>query len=213
MLTRHDFPVLWQRLRPSLKRAFSTNALTAIAFSALAAGAFLALSENPSSQASSGAAAAAASAATTKTAAVSVLACDRQTWPYLDLRCNEAASEQARKTRQVRVITGGGKTVTMVTPLPVAEPPRHPEPPRAVAMAPMQIGPPVIPVKLQEPPQAKEEAQQSAAGKNLTTRSSARRGDGPLVIVPDRYGPETVATIGSADEPGPWVYRVPPAIW
>ena len=53
--------------------------------------------------------------------------CEKQAWPYIDQRCAQRV-EAARGTRQVRIVTDKGNSVTVMTPVPVVEAKPKPAP-------------------------------------------------------------------------------------
>src|SRR5829696_1930310 len=94
--------------------------------------------------ASTPATAAASTPATTAAADESL--CDKQAWPYVDQRCAQRV-DAARGTRQVRIVTDKGHSVTAVTPVPIVEPKQKPAPQApTVAQNDKPLGPPVAPV-------------------------------------------------------------------
>jgi hypothetical protein len=96
----------------------------------------------------------AAANAPQNTAAADETFCDKQAWPYVDQRCAKRV-EAARGTRQVRIVTDKGHSVTTVTPLPVVEPkPKAAPPAPTIAQAEKPIGPPVAPAAAPTSPPA-----------------------------------------------------------
>lgn len=143
MSRRQDFPVLWKQVPHGTSYIPSMTVLFAVAAIALGVGVFLALPEHP--ETTSQAASAATPVPETTTAADESL-CDKQAWPYIDQRCAQRV-EAARGTRQVRVVTDKGNSVTVRTPEPIVEPKPKPVPQSpVVAKAERPIGPPAAPV-------------------------------------------------------------------
>ena len=143
MSRRQDIPVLWKQVPHGTSYIPSMTVLFAVAALALGVGVFLALPEHP--ETTSQAASAATSVPETTTAADESL-CDKQAWPYIDQRCAQRV-EAARGTRQVRVVTDKGNSVTVRTPEPIVEPKPKPAPQSpVVATAERPIGPPAAPV-------------------------------------------------------------------
>jgi len=143
MSRRQDFPVLWKQVPHGTSYIPSMTVLFAVAAIALGVGVFLALPEHP--ETTSQAASAATPVPETTTAADESL-CDKQAWPYIDQRCAQRV-EAARGTRQVRVVTDKGNSVTVRTPEPIVEPKPKPAPQSpVVATAERPIGPPAAPV-------------------------------------------------------------------
>lgn len=137
MVARHDFPILWKRLHSILAYAPPTKVALALMAAALGAGVLLTLPD-PSSDSPS------ASQPQQDQAALNAI-CEKQAWPYVDRRCADPVPYE-RGTRQVRVVTERGETLTMATPVPIIEPKRaQPPRPQVVAEAPKKIGPEVIP--------------------------------------------------------------------
>jgi hypothetical protein len=148
--------------------------LFAVAALALGVGVFLALPEHP--ETTSQAASAATSVPETTTAADESL-CDKQAWPYIDQRCAQRV-EAARGTRQVRVVTDKGNSVTVRTPEPIVEPKPKPAPQSpVVATTERPIGPPAAPVA-DAPPKVEKvvaapEQQVAPASKNSAPQTAA----------------------------------------
>jgi hypothetical protein len=149
MPARRDFTVLRKEVH---HRHFSIGAatfLSAAALLGLGAGVFFML---PGESASESPVASAAANAPEPTADESF--CDKQAWPYVDQRCAKRV-EAARGTRQVRIVTDKGHSVTTVTPLPVVEAKPAPAPAApAVAQAERPIGPAAAPAAAESSPQA-----------------------------------------------------------
>jgi hypothetical protein len=143
MSRRQDIPVLWKQVPHGPSYIPSMTVLFAVAALALGVGVFLALPEHP--ETTSPAVAAATNGPETTPAADESL-CDKQAWPYIDQRCSQRV-EAARGTRQVRVVTDKGNSVTVRTPEPIVEPKPKPAPQSpVVATAERPIGPPAAPV-------------------------------------------------------------------
>ncbi|HZS64298.1 MAG TPA: hypothetical protein VFA53_07365 [Xanthobacteraceae bacterium] len=127
MFTRHDFRILWPRVRSLLRQARTTNGLAVVALCGLFGSAVLAWSVSSHKPAASNAAvpAKAAASATNALAEASPAPrdpCERQAWPYYDPRCTAAGRSARRPTRDVRVMTSDGDTKTVAMPVPVVAP-------------------------------------------------------------------------------------------
>jgi hypothetical protein len=114
--------------------------------------------------------------------------CENQAWPYIDQRCAQRV-EETRGTRQVRVVTDKGNSVTIVTPVPTEEAKPKPLPQTAVvAQADRQIGPPAAPAAPESAPQTEK-------------------------VAAAREAPVAALSTGDAAEPGPTVQAaVAPAV-
>lgn len=162
MFTRHENPILWKRVYPYLTHPHAPKAAAAVIAAALGAGL---VATWPDASTGTSSTASVAPAVEQKQAAAEA-SCETQTWPYIDHRCEEAAGKAGRGTRQVRVVTDRGVTLTTVTAVPIVEP-KQPAPPRrqAIAKADMQLGPAVAPA----PPEQEQPLAQEA--KALTARA------------------------------------------
>lgn len=154
MLKQNGFDARWRRIHDNLRPYLpSSPVLGALALLLLGAGLVMALPD--SDEAASPAAA--ANAAATPVASGDDSLCGQQSWPYIDQRC-AARVETARGSRNVRIVTDKGTTVNTVTPMPVVEKKRAPQPAQpTVAKAEPQpqpkIGPTVIPAVAQAKPE------------------------------------------------------------
>ena len=159
MIDRYDPSVLRMQVHhdrsssiPSMPVLFAVGAL------ALGLGVFLALPEHSDlePQAASASAGVPETTGSTATAADELL-CDKQAWPYIDQRCAQRV-EAARGTRQVRIVTDKGNSVTVQTPQPIVEPKPKPAPSTpVVAQTDRPIGPPAAPMA-NSPPQVEKVA-------------------------------------------------------
>jgi hypothetical protein len=132
MSVKHEFPGLRNRSYVRSPRVLSAAAILVVG------GALLALTDS-----SSKSDVAAATVNGPQTTADEL--CEKQAWPYFDQRCAQRG-EETRNTRQVRVVTDKGFSVTMVTPVPTVEAKPNPLPQTPlVTQADRQIGPPAIP--------------------------------------------------------------------
>src|SRR4051794_13602926 len=102
----------------------SLTVLSAVAAVALGAGIFLAL---PDGEGDETPATTAAATADLPESGPDESLCDKQAWPYVDQRCAQRV-EAARGTRQVRIVTDKGTSVTAVTPQPIVEAKPKPAP-------------------------------------------------------------------------------------
>ncbi len=84
------------------------------------------------------------SASAAETSEVDDSACDKQAWPYVDQRCAQRI-EKARDTRQVRIVTDKGNSVTVTTPVPVVEAKPKPTATPVVAQVERKMGPAAVP--------------------------------------------------------------------
>jgi hypothetical protein len=151
MLMQHDFPVLRDQIhRPSTP---SIGILSAVALSIVGACALLALPEDGSNKQPE----IASSVANVPETAADDSLCDKQAWPYIDERCAQRV-EQTRSTRQVRIVTDKGNSVTVMTPVPVVEAKPKPAPkPPVVAQADRPIAP-ATPTASETAPQTEQVA-------------------------------------------------------
>jgi hypothetical protein len=152
MATQLDLPVFWNGIKRY--RSYAPIA-SAAAILLLGAGVILAL---PNSDKRSNSATAIAEQSNTTTTAAETAgsanvsqnteaddsACDKQAWPYVDQRCAQRV-EKARGTRQVRIVTDKGNSVTVMTPVPVVEAKPKPAPAPVVAQAERTMGPAAVP--------------------------------------------------------------------
>ena len=150
MFAKHDLLILWKWIRPTLTRPGSMKVIAAVVVAGVSAAVITTLPESEAESSDTSRASQAASLPNQKPASALVASCETQAWPYIDQRCAESA-DAARGTRQVRVVTDRGTSLTMVTPVPIVEPKPTPAPkPQTVAKAETPLGPPVIPA----PPEA-----------------------------------------------------------
>ena len=151
MPAQRDLSVLRKEVHhSSIGSMGSVKVLSAVAVIGLATGLFFFLPEESDSEP---AVASAAADVPETTATPDESFCDKQAWPYVDQRCAKRV-EAARGTRQVRIVTDKGHSVTTVTPLPIVEPkPKPASPAPTVAQANRPLGPPVAPAATEPPPQ------------------------------------------------------------
>ncbi len=135
MFSKHDFPILGERLYPTLAHPHTPKVAAALAVAVLGAGVIVSIGSTTSPSA--------VSPAQHKSAAIES-ACEKQAWPYVGHRCSDSAAAQERGTRQVRVVNHRGEMATMTMPLPIVEQ-KRPAPAQTVAKADPPIGPEVIP--------------------------------------------------------------------
>lgn len=124
--------------------------LSSVALLGLGAGLFFMLPEDSNNE--SPVASAAATAPVPEPTADESF-CNKQAWPYVDQRCAKRV-EAARGTRQVRIVTDKGHSVTTVTPLPIVEPKKPASPAPTVAQAERPMGPPATPTVNEASPPA-----------------------------------------------------------
>ena len=159
MIDRYDPSVLRMQVHHDRSSSIpSMSVLFAVGALALGLGVFLALPEHSDSkpQAASASAGVPETTGSTATAADELL-CDKQAWPYIDQRCAQRV-EAARGTRQVRIVTDKGNSVTVQTPQPIVEPKPKPAPSTpVVAQTDRPIGPPAAPMA-DSPPQVEKVA-------------------------------------------------------
>jgi hypothetical protein len=154
MSQRRDFSVLGKQVQQNGSYFPSMTVLFAVSAIALGAGVILALPDDPDPKPQ------AASATpnmpeTTGSTEVDESLCDKQAWPYIDQRCAQRV-EAARGTREVRIVTDKGNSVTVKSPEPIVEPKPKPAPPAPVtAQADRPIGPPAAPMA-DSPPQVEK---------------------------------------------------------
>ena len=183
MPMQRDNPILWKQVHHARSYLPSMMVLSAVALIALGTGIIVSLpepSDNDGQAAHQGQVASAATngssavngseangssainaSETTATADDSL--CDKQAWPYIDQRCAEKV-EAARGTRQVRIVTDKGNSVTVRTPVPIVEAKPKPAPrPPVVAQAEKLIGPPVVPTVAEPPLQSETKTGHVAA--------------------------------------------------
>lgn len=156
MSQRRDFSVLEKQVHQGGSYLPSMTVIFAISAIAIGAGVILALPDDPGSKPQAASATANAPETTgSTTTEVDESLCDKQAWPYIDQRCAQRV-EAARGTRQVRIVTDKGNSVTVRSPEPIVEPKPKPAPQApVVAGAEKPIGPPAAPVA-ESPPQAEK---------------------------------------------------------
>ena len=110
-------------------------------------------------------------------AAPDVSLCEKQAWPYIDQRCAERV-EKARGTRQVRIVTDKGNSVTVMTAQPTVE-------------AKPKSASPIVEAKPKPAPQ-------------VTTAANTDRQIGPQVVAPTAPGhvPQT-EKVAAPSQPSP----------
>jgi hypothetical protein len=173
MFTRHDSIPWKMRLGPYLTHpeARKTIAVIVVAAIGIGAGVIATLPEQTTHASSLSSSTLSASSVVLPSEEKPIAAegtvaadadCEKQAWPYINQRCADSAAYQ-RGTRQVRVVTDRGATMTVTTPIPIVEP-KPPAPPRvAVARTEERIGPEVIPAP---PEQAQEASLQQAVAQS-----------------------------------------------
>lgn len=147
MAARREFSVLRKQIHHDDSSIGAVKFLSAAALLGLGAGLFFMLPDNSNNESP---VAAAAASVPEPTADESF--CDKQAWPYVDQRCAKRV-EAARGTRQVRIVTDKGHSVTAVTPMPIVEPKAKPASPApSVAQAERPIGPAAAPAPAMNEP-------------------------------------------------------------
>lgn len=165
MAARRNFSDLRNEI--NLSSPGSIKVISAVAVLGLGAGLFFFLPDNSDNES---AVASAAASAPEPASAPDESLCDKQAWPYVDQRCAKRV-EAARGTRQVRIVTDKGHSVTAVTPLPIVEDKPKPTPAPVVAQRDRPLGPPAAPATAEPAPQpqtvtsAPQPAPQNAAPK------------------------------------------------
>ncbi len=159
MVARHDFPILWKRLHSSFTD-MPAPIIAALAAITVSGGILAAWPDDTSGRSTS---------QTQQDQAAINAICEKQAWPYVDRRCADPVPYE-RGTRQVRVVTERGETLTMATPVPIIEAKRTPPPrPREVAKADTQIGPEVVPAA---PEQQQEATLQNAVAPSQPAKTA-----------------------------------------
>lgn len=167
MFTRHNFPILWMRVRPYLTHPEAPKTMGVLAVAALGIGAGV-IAALPAPSTDSPSPSTVSSPAEPKQTATTDSVCEQQAWPYIDQRCAASAAHE-RGTRQVRVVTDRGAVLTMTTPMPIVEPKRPaPSRPTAVARTDEKIGPEVV------APAAPEQAQEATLQKAVAQSQSPK---------------------------------------
>ena len=164
MFSKHDFPILGERLYPALAHPRTPQVIAALAVAVLGAGMIVSIGSSSSS---------ALPPAQQKQSAAIESVCEKQAWPYVDQRCADSPAAQERGTRQVRVVNDRGVMVTVTTPLPIIEP-KQPARSQTVAKADTPIGPEAAPADADsnEAPAAKKS---KAAGKTSDKLAAKER--------------------------------------
>ncbi|MEA2984370.1 MAG: hypothetical protein QOD94_624 [Alphaproteobacteria bacterium] len=191
MSKRRDFSVLEKQVHQDRSYFPSMTVLFAVSAIALGAGVMLALPEDTESK-SPAAPVAASVPETTGSTAADESFCDKQAWPYVDQRCAQRI-EAARGTRQVRIVTDKGNSVTVRTPEPIVEPkPTPASQPPVVARVEKPIGPPAAPVAAPPPQVEKVVAtpqQQAAPAPQNPAPQAAPASTVQVTAVPQRSAP------------------------
>ena len=184
MSKRRDFAALGNPVRQDGSSFPSMTVLFAVSAIALGAGVILALPDdadtNPPATSASAPTASAPESTGSTTASADESLCDKQSWPYIDQRCAQRV-EAARGTRQVRIVTDKGNSVTVRSPEPIVEAKPKPTPQAPVgARVEKPLGPPAAPVAGSPPqiekvvagPQRSAPAPQNAAPQTVPPSAS-----------------------------------------
>ncbi len=201
MSKRRDLSIQGKPVRQEGSYFPAMMVLCAVSAIALGAGVILALPDAPDTKSQAASATASAPETTgSTTASVDESLCDKQAWPYVDQRCAQRV-DAARGTRQVRIVTDKGNSVTVRTPEPIVEPKSKPAPPApVVAGVEKPLGPPVAPVA-GSPPQiekvvAAPQQQVASAPQNPAPQAAPKVAPASTVQVttaPQRSSPAPVA--------------------
>jgi hypothetical protein len=202
MPARREFSILRKQVHHGHSSIGAVTFLSVAALIGLGAGVFFMLPDLSSNE--SPVAAATANAPQT-TAAPDESFCDKQAWPYVDQRCAKRV-EAARGTRQVRIVTDKGHSVTAVTPLPIVVPKTAPPAP-TVAQAERPIGPAAAPVAAEPSPQAQTvaaalQAASAPAPQNPSPKTAAAPAPAVQVTVAPANRPAATNAMGQ-ENPNP----------
>jgi hypothetical protein len=194
MAARRNFSDLRNEI--NLSSPGSIKVISAVAVLGLGAGLFFFLPDNSDSEFPI---ASAAASAPEPASAPDESLCDKQAWPYVDQRCAKRV-EAARGTRQVRIVTDKGHSVTAVTPLPIVE--DKPTPAPAVAKADRPLGPPANPAAAEPAPQPQTvaSAPQPAPQNSAPKQAAAPIPMAQVTVTPLRR-PAATETTGETQNP------------
>ncbi len=201
MFSKHDYPILGERLYATLAHPQTPKVIAAFVVAALGAGLVAGWPDPSSSQTDN-----------EKQAAASDSACEKQAWPYVDRRCADTPAYE-RGTRQVRVVNARGEMVTMTTPLPIIEP-RRPARSQTVAKADTPIGPeaaPAAPAPAAAEIAANKTTDKAAAKQSKTPDATDKAVPGDVIAAVEKtarrrgtqkVSPDVIAAVESATSGG-----------